>query len=264
MRLYIWLLLAWCAGCAHATNHLDPTEPRMAGTGRAIPSSSAPEQLRIVSFNLKHGEAVDQALALLRDTPGLAGADLIALQEMDDVGVRRIAAGLGLHYVYYPAVTQSSGRYFGNALLSRWPIEQDGKLILPARSVVHGSQRIAVRGTLRVGPHRIRVYSVHLASLLDVWPPDQQRQWATVLEDADSTRLPIIIAGDINGEDPGGEAAHRDFVRLTAGTGASHLRFSLDQIFVRGIEPIAGQAGRVLVPPELSDHHAVWALVRVP
>lgn len=258
------LALLAAAGCARATNHLDPVEPRIAGTANRSPSYSVPEVLRIVSFNLKHGQAADRALALLRDTPQLATADIIALQEMDDAGVRTIAEGLGHHYVYYPAVTQASGRYFGNALLSRWPIEQDGKLILPVRSLITGAQRIAVRATVRIGPARVKVYSVHLASLRDVLPPDQQRQWAAVLENADTSAFPVIIAGDINGEDPGGEARHRDFVRLTTDIGGTHLGLSLDQVFVRELEPTAFRAGRVEVPPDVSDHHIVWAEVHLP
>lgn len=264
LRLAATIALLTGAGCARATNHMDPIAPRIAGTAERASSHAVPKVLRIVSFNLKEGRAAERALALLRDTPELATADIIALQEMDDAGVRVIAEGLGHHYVYYPAVAEASGRYFGNALLSRWPIERDGKLILPVRSLISGAQRIAVRATVRIGPVRVKAYSVHLASLRDVLPPDQQRQWAAVLEDADTSAFPIVIAGDINGTDPGGEARHRDFVRLTTDIGGTHLGLSLDQVFVRDLEPTAIRAGRVEVPPDVSDHHIVWAEVRLP
>lgn len=57
--------------------------------------------LRIVSFNIKFGRRIDAAIEVL-GTGNLRGADVLALQEMDEVGVERIARALKLNYVYYP------------------------------------------------------------------------------------------------------------------------------------------------------------------
>jgi hypothetical protein len=58
--------------------------------------------LRVVTFNIQFARHIDSAMALLATAEPLAGADIITLQEMDAPGTSRIAAALGMSYVYYP------------------------------------------------------------------------------------------------------------------------------------------------------------------
>src|SRR5262245_47892387 len=90
-------------------------------------------RVRGITFNIRFAREIDRAIALLIEDRDLQGADLVFLQEMDAPGTERIAAALGMHYVYYPAtVHPGNGRDFGNAVLSRWPLRDEHKIVLPA------------------------------------------------------------------------------------------------------------------------------------
>ncbi len=50
---------------------------------------------------------------------------------MDEQGVSQIARWLGLNYAYYPSVIYpATGRYYGPAILSPWPIERSWKVVI--------------------------------------------------------------------------------------------------------------------------------------
>jgi len=147
--------------CGRAANYADPERPRFSG-GYAV--SAAPDSvLRLVSFNIQFAREIDAAIALLGADPALRAPDVLALQEMDEAGVERIARALALNYVYYPsAVHPVSGRNFGNAILSPWPIRASRKLVLPHRSAHRNLERAAVAATIEIGDAAVQVYSVHL------------------------------------------------------------------------------------------------------
>src|SRR4051812_13804888 len=114
------------AGCAHSLNYSD-VGPRYAGPvavaadGQALP---VPDTLRMVTFNVKFSLHPDLARDLLEHNDSLNHADVVCLQEMDEQAVKTIAAGLHMGYVYYPASQHwKTGRDFGNAILSRWPLQ---------------------------------------------------------------------------------------------------------------------------------------------
>ena len=138
------------AGCAHTVNLLDPATPRFSGEYATPATDSAAGPIRIVTFNIKLARRIDRAIEVLR-SDSLRGADIIALEEMDDAGVDRIARALGLNYVYYPSsIHPSEHRYFGPAVLSRWPIARSWKLLLPHEAALpppaaHGHRRRAAR-----------------------------------------------------------------------------------------------------------------------
>jgi hypothetical protein len=143
-------VLAACvlAACVPPSGNLtDPLGPRHAGPLPGPPPADGGDHVRVVSFNLKEGEAVREAAAMLRDDDDLRDADVVLLQEMDAVGADWIADALGMAWVYYPA-TLRAGRGFGNAVLSRWPIVDDQKVILPHVGRLRGTQRSATAPAL--------------------------------------------------------------------------------------------------------------------
>jgi hypothetical protein len=86
----------------------------------------------VVCYNVKFAEDIKGTIALFHEHPAMRHADLVLLQEMDVPGVRKIAHALRMHYVYYPAtINPQTDRPFGNAILARWPIEDDRKILLP-------------------------------------------------------------------------------------------------------------------------------------
>src|SRR3954463_4999741 len=78
------------AGCTRTTNLLNPATPGFFGSYAATAQSAASREVRIVTFNIKLSRSIDRAIRVL-ENDSLAGADIIALQEMDDVGVDLIA-----------------------------------------------------------------------------------------------------------------------------------------------------------------------------
>jgi endonuclease/exonuclease/phosphatase family metal-dependent hydrolase len=214
----------------------------------------------VISFNVEYSQAVDSALAVLAGEPDLAEPDLVLLQEMDERGARQVAEALGMGRVYYPAIlSKRTGRDFGNAVLSRWPILHDEKIILPHRAVFGRTQRIATVATVRVGRIPIRVYSVHLATPPNQSLRDRMDQMRAVLRDA-SRHPHVIIGGDLNSGRLAQMAWRRGYEWPTK-EGPKTLAFGRwDHIVFKGLTlPDSSASGTILDNRAASDHRPVWA-----
>ena len=134
---------AWLSGgCAPATNLLSANQPQFLGS-YAPASVHSGASLRVVTFNIRESREIDRAIEVLR-SDSVRDADVVALQEMSESGVDRIARALHLNYAYYPAVIHHrTGGYYGPAVLSRWPIERSWKVLLPNGSWDRGQRRTA-------------------------------------------------------------------------------------------------------------------------
>ena len=254
------LLAAPLVACRTGSNYVSPIGPRYAGAPPQ-PARVPTDTLRVVSFNVEFSMHVDRAIALLTSEPGLRDADVVLLQEMSETAVRRIAESLGVGYVYYPAIHhRRTRRLFGNAVLSRWPIVDDAKLMLPHVSRYAGMQRIATAATLQVGPTRVRVYSAHLGTPLDVGASARRDQLRAVLADAAAYER-VIIGGDMNDGRVGAVAATAGYAWPTAHGPRTTRLGRWDHIFLRGLtSPDTRAAGTVLDARQASDHRPVWAV----
>lgn len=257
--------LAMLAGCATGYNYPQAGGPRYAAPRPVAPVRDAGDTLRIVTFNIEYAQEVDSALKVLTRTPQISDPDIVLLQEMDEEGTRRVAEALQMGYVYYPASYRSgTERDFGNAVLARWPVEEDEKVVLPHHSVFTGSQRTATGVTLRIRDHRVRVYSVHLGTVVNQWPWHRDDQLRAVLEDA-APYDRVIIGGDMNSGGIGGLAVAWGYDWPTR-DGPDTVRFwRWDHIFTRGLGiPDRHASGTVLDNHEASDHRPVWVRVVLP
>lgn len=216
----------------------------------------------MVTFNVEYGKRVGEALTALRTSP-LRGADLVLLQEMDAPGVGSIARGLGMNYVYFPSsVHPSTGRDFGNAILSVWPIEESHKVLLPGLSRGIHQARAAVAATVRIDGHSVTAYSVHLTSQWGTGGGGRARQADAILEDAAQRPGPVVIAGDFNSKGVGNRFTDRGFLWTTRDVGRSCGPFSFDHVFVRGLElRDPASTGVARGGPSASDHRPVWAVL---
>jgi len=246
------------AGCTHTTNLLNPETPAFFGMYAPRPSQAKSSELRIVSFNVKLGRNIAGAIQVLQGD-SLAGADIIALQEMDESGVERIARALKLNYAYYPgSIHPTDHRYFGPALLTRWPIERSWKLLLPHEGRIRHQRRTATAAVLRVDGRPLLAYALHLETQLKISESGRQDQVETVLGDAEKFAGPVVIAGDFNSEGIGPLLVSHGFSWLTQRTGPTIAFFSWDHIFVRGLTP--RRAGVMHQVHGASDHRPVWAV----
>jgi endonuclease/exonuclease/phosphatase family metal-dependent hydrolase len=257
------ILVAGLLGCATGRNYPDPAGPRYAGgpAGASATGDRNAGALRIVSFNIEYGIRVDSAIAVLAGEPALQNADVILLQEMDDKGTKRIADTLGMWYVYHPAVFRFKiGRDLGESILTRWPIVEDQKIVLPHLSRMTHSQRAGTAATIRVGEALVRVYSLHLATMAGLSPAQRRDQLGAVLADAE--RYPrVVIGGDLN--DPGiaGIARDQGYTWPTQRGPATTRIGRLDHILLKGLaSPDSAAAGTVLDVRGASDHLPVWAV----
>jgi endonuclease/exonuclease/phosphatase family metal-dependent hydrolase len=151
------------AGCRSGLNYPNPLGPRYAGAVSPVPAAPPhpdPAVIRVVTFNIAYGRHIERAIELLQAPlpQPLRSADIISLQEMDAASTARIAGVLGMSYVYYPAIVHpKTGRDFGNAILSRWPIVADAKIVLPHLARFRHTERIATAATILIGDVAVRV-----------------------------------------------------------------------------------------------------------
>ncbi len=260
---------ALLASCAPTTNLVEVNSPRFAANyAQHVADSSASgtaaslHPLRIVTFNIKFAQQIDRAIDVLQ-SDSLRNADIVTLQEMDEKGVERIAHALGLNYVYYPGSIHPVGnKYYGPAVLSRWPIEESSKLVLPHIGRFRRQQRTATVAVVRVRQQRVKVYGVHFETQLRVSESARRDQVSYVLSDAAKFQGPVVIAGDFNSHGIGPFLVRNGYRWLTADVGPTVEFFTWDHIFVRNFAP--SPAARVGVVREVhgaSDHHPVWAVV---
>jgi endonuclease/exonuclease/phosphatase (EEP) superfamily protein YafD len=246
------------------TNLLNVAGPRFEGRyappDSPVATSDAP--LRVVTFNIKHAREIERAIEVL-GSDSLRGADVVALQEMDEIGVDRIARTLGLNYAYYPAsIHLASGKYFGPAVLSRWPIERSWKLLLPHGGWSRGQRRTATAAIVRVRGTPLLAYAVHLETPVQISDADRRDQVMAVVENAADHPGPVVIAGDFNSQSIGGVLKRQGFEWPTERVGPTVSWFSWDHIFTRGLSRAAPiSTGVVRDIQDASDHHPVWTVV---
>jgi endonuclease/exonuclease/phosphatase family metal-dependent hydrolase len=259
------LAIAAMTGCGVGRNYLEPAGPRYAGLPANPHPAPTTDTLRIASFNIEFAMRVDSALAVLEGDSALKGAHVILLQEMDEAGTQRIAERLGMWYVYYPATFHfRTRRDFGNAVLSRWPIIDDSKIVLPNRSRYSNTLRTATAATINTGKDTIRVYSTHLGTYADVDAVSRAEQLRYIAEDA--ARYPhVIIAGDMNDPGVGSVMGRVGYRWPTQNVAKTSILGRLDHIFLKGFDvPYENGAGTVLNVRGASDHLPVWAIAIMP
>lgn len=248
-------------------NYLKPDEPRYAGD-HTVAEPTPGDVLRVVSYNLLLGREVAVAVAALGSEP-LAGADVILMQEMNAEAIDELAAALQLRYVLYPASVKH-GQDWGNAVLSRWPLVDDHKVLLPHADPYTNSRRIAVAARVDFDGVDILAYSTHIATP-SLGLGARLDQVEAILDDAADV-APALIGGDFNTADPGSAdqmidlLGGREFTWASDDATATGTAFgltdaTLDYVFARGLSARAsgtftGEAG--------SDHRPVWVEIDLP
>ncbi len=263
--------LLMLGACSKFQNYEQPDEPRYSRSYAAA-SPSFDGTIKVVSYNIKYGKKVDQAIADLTGIPELADADILLLQEMDPAGVDRIARRLRSNYVYYPASVQpATGMDFGNAVLSRWPLESSRKLLLPHERPVRDERRIAVFSEVQVGGIEVLACSAHIET---EWLGAKRRrdQMTAIDSNIPGDALHVVVGGDFNtlNQDSvrAAEKIFREagFIRVTRGIGSTVrgeptglIAPQQDHIVVRGMTCLAKGRSR---KAKASDHYPIWARLK--
>jgi endonuclease/exonuclease/phosphatase family metal-dependent hydrolase len=161
-------------------------------------------RLRIVTWNLwwRFGPWAQRAAAI-EWTLANAGADVIALQEVwaEPDGrsqAAELARSLGFQGVYASDL-EIEGIRFGNAVLSRWPIDSHESLPLPSLDAPD-ERRVVLRATVAGPRGPLQVFCTHLN-----WRFDQSRvrqaqveTLASFIQASPERDFPPILCGDLN------------------------------------------------------------------
>lgn len=165
-----------------------------------------PTRIRVVSYNIHHGEGTDGMLDLPRIAQVLRDAhpDIIALQEVDKNTKRtgsvdqaaELAKLLKMKHVFGGNIALQGGHY-GNAILTRYAPITSTNHKLP--SLANGEQRGVMEADITV-PGLKQPLKV-LATHLDHRPDDRERiasseKIARLIRDWGSR--PALLAGDLN------------------------------------------------------------------
>jgi endonuclease/exonuclease/phosphatase family metal-dependent hydrolase len=173
--------------------------------GAAAEQASEPATLRVLTYNIHHGEGRDGRFDLFRLAEVMRGAqpDLIALQEVDRWTERaggvdqlaELAALLGMHAEFGRAIDLAGGQY-GVAILSRWPMQDVENRPLPASEGYEKRTALTVRVRAGEAGPWIRFSSTHLDNSRDVEEKlAQARRLNELLAVDDDLSL---LAGDFN------------------------------------------------------------------
>jgi len=288
-------------GCAYDLGAAGPWEPVADVTGTLAPELGdapvdpppfrsanpiASDPVRVVTYNVNTGLDPDAIADAIIADPDLAPASVFLIQEEEDYAgepgsrASRLAARLGLGYVYVPAREKNGGTH-GLAILSAYPVENVEKMDLAISET--GVQRIAVSADIDVGGALLHVIDVHLETRLN--PGERILQLRPSVIDAPAT---VLVAGDFNtnkfawveGQAPILPTATADadqspvldsymqslgFATPTSASGPTEhmygLEFRLDSIFTRGLDVSFGGVARDV---DTSDHWPLWMDVRLP
>jgi len=232
--------------------------------------STAPDKeiIKVLSYNIKFSLKIPTAIEELQSLENLKDADIILLQEMNEDGTKEIAETLGYNYVYYPIVyyTQHK-RKFGNAVLTKWPILTDEKIIFPHKTIGNGSRRAATSTVIQIGEKKLRVISAHLATIQLAMPKKIEQIDSLIRYNVRDTLDYQIVGGDYNTL-TGEEADYviknyreNDFkwaTKLVGNTGeylAGFLKPWNDHIFTKGFSvKNSGKEDSITA----SDHYPIW------
>lgn len=252
-------------------NYVDSEAPRYSGEYSDNQATSA-DSITVVSYNIQHALRIEQSMKDIESNEKTKKADIILLQEMDPGGVEKIARNLKYNYLYYPACRKPRRQKdFGNAILSKWPMSDFRKVILPHMSPVHKEKRIAAMSTVKIGDVEILACSVHTEF---IQTPGKKIDQVKYMTDSIATSQDhVIIGGDFNTflnytlKSFDGNLDHAGFIRATNGIGWTagidplrFPRFGIDHIYARGFNTV--ESGK-LTTAKASDHIPVWAMLKI-
>lgn len=174
------------------------TDPSTAG-------HAAEDRLVVLTYNIHHGEGTDGVFDLprLADVIRNSGADLVALQEVD-VNTNRasgvdqaaeLARLTGMYYAFGRAIPYSDGEY-GDAVLSRWPMEAVERIPLPAQPDHEKRVAVAVDVRLPNSKRLLRFVSTHFDHTSN--PADRVQQAEFLCAMLFPHDIPTLVLGDLN------------------------------------------------------------------
>lgn len=241
---------------------------------RASAEGPAPAPIRILTYNIHHGEGVDGKLDLQRIARVIdeSEADLVALQEVDvktrrSGGVDQAAelARLTKMHAHFARAMDFGGGQYGVAVLSKHEIVKTRSHALP--NDAGAEPRAAAEITVKIGGAMLTLVSTHLDHRSDAL---RMRQWETLAKALSEVRGPAVLAGDLN-DTPESKliaAIKKEWTDATAKPGeptipAEKPRQKIDFVFISPAAKFKIIESKVIEEKVASDHRPVLAVVEV-
>jgi endonuclease/exonuclease/phosphatase family metal-dependent hydrolase len=248
-------------------------------SGGTAAEESKPRTLRVLTYNIHHGEGTDGKLDLERQAEVIkaAKADIVALQEVDQNTERtggidqaaRLGELTGLRAIFGKAMDYRGGAY-GLAVLSRWPLGEAKTDPLPADEGIEPRALLSVRVQPREGVPEFMFLVTHLDAGRD--PGQRIKQAARIRElfPAAGNDTPAILAGDFNAipESPVIKSFLAGWTDSAAGSAmltspAGMPRRRIDYIFFRPTARWRVISTEALDEPIASDHRPVLSMLEL-
>jgi endonuclease/exonuclease/phosphatase family metal-dependent hydrolase len=235
-----------------------------------------PMTIRILTYNVHHGEGFDGEFDLARQARVIASAspDLVALQEVDEAterssGVRQVAELgrlTGMHAVFGEAMAFQGGKY-GVGVLSRWPIASSQNHPLPGGP--NREPRTALSVVVRAEPRQppITFTSTHLDFGRNVGRDAQAQALNDMLTGSDDALS--ILGGDMNSADDSEvlrilrERWTEIVVPGVTALSAGRPGYRLDYLLIRPAARWRVVEARLVDGPPASDHIPVLAVLEL-
>jgi len=236
----------------------------LTGCHKGVIEPRAPRTLRVLTYNIHHGEGTDEVFDLERLATVIndLSPDIVALQEVDKntdraSGVDQ-AAVLGklckMHHAFGQAMPYSNGQY-GEAILSRFPITKT--LVHPLPYDRGQEPRAALEAHIQVnGIGPIVFVGTHLCHQSNENRVQQNQRLGDLL--SKDAGPPVILAGDFNAR-PG--SAPMAVLLENGWIDTIEPRSRIDYVLVRSADPWRVREVVIVDEPVASDHDPVLAVL---
>lgn len=172
-----------------------------------IDNNTEKYRLKLLTYNIHHGVGVDGKLDLDRIAKVIkhSGADIIGLNEVDFVMRRTgfknqisyLAKKLDMNYAFGASQKRITGSY-GNAILSKYPINDVENYKLPSLDNINSETRSLLKVEIEISDNKneknIYIMSTHLS--LNKGERLKQIRWIDDM--VNNISFPYIIMGDFN------------------------------------------------------------------
>ncbi|MEN8774904.1 MAG: endonuclease/exonuclease/phosphatase family protein [Akkermansiaceae bacterium] len=231
----------------------------------------AGEELRLLAYNIHHGEGMDGKLDLARIAKVIADEDpdLVALQEVDKVTKRsesidqaaELAKLLKMNYRFGKFMDYMGGEY-GMAVLSRFPIKKTVIHKLPRGAEPRIALEVIVKSPK--WPGQFSFVGIHNDWIKE---PLRVKQIEVLQAGLKDRKHPVILAGDFNAEpksDSLMKLENDGWKMLRKGRkntwSASEPKVEIDFFFAKGL-PAFQFKDKVLPETVASDHRPISVVI---
>ncbi|RKY55013.1 MAG: hypothetical protein DRP89_04085 [Candidatus Neomarinimicrobiota bacterium] len=162
-----------------------------------------PNDIKVMTYNIHHGEGMDGIYSLSRIARVIKeqSPHLVCLNEVDfktertfgDDQARKIAANLGMDFTFARNL-EFQGGWYGNAILSRFPIEFAENKIFKYRN--SPERRGVLHVIVKIGDKRVHFYATHL-SVDSLESASEAKELLNIVLNW-GTEEPVIIAGALS------------------------------------------------------------------